>query len=549
MRQVTKASVFIRLWQGAALWLTALALGGTALFSLARNWTLDPAQTGDYPILTGDSIGLNLLCGVGMGLLLLMPKLLAGLSRKARKKPLFSKWTAKHIRVLFPALIFAAGCLLGFFLRTAPRYDAATVQQAAARLLQGDFDFFRQPDGYFAAHPYQIGYLLYSCGVQALLGVFTSNPDGVNFAFTVLNSLWLGLASAALLRIVSHAAPGRAAVAQAGWMLLLCLPPLLSCTYQYGNLPGLCCMVWAAVLGEESLGDRTPPGRRPAASAGMLLLISLGVVLKPNVLIAALALALVFVGAGLRRGMTARTRAMCFGRGAAAVLMPLLLRKVIYGAFGSWVGFSFGDGLPMTAYFAMGLQEDSRSPGWFNGYVETLWSALGQNPSAMKEAAARELWQQVSALATHPLHGIKFFLTKLTSQWGEFTFESQWIHRSALNFGDQPKALQNLLAGPGAELPARLMKGYGLALYAGYALGALRAFWRKEPLSPARLALLLTLAGAVAYHLLGEAKSEYAMIYLYPMIALCCTFPGRKGPVHHQQPNPPKEIRSSTGVP
>ncbi|MEG2604187.1 MAG: hypothetical protein RSB91_04590, partial [Clostridia bacterium] len=175
-------------------------------------------------------------------------------------------------------------------------------------------------------------------------------------------------------------------------------------------------------------------------------------------------------------------------------------------------------GVPMIAHVAMGLQEGPRSPGWFNQYNYDLYLANGHDGAAAQANAY--IAKRVQTFLQNPAYALSFFHTKLTVQWNETTFESLWVNRVCRYEEGRPAFVDSVLSG-GLRAPLEhYMDWYTSLLYLGLAAGlSVLVLRRRKQAFPLGLSVLVIIIfGALMYHMLSEAKSQYLFVYL-PMMA------------------------------
>ena len=209
----------------------------------------------------------------------------------------------------------------------------------------------------------------------------------------------------------------------------------------------------------------------------------------------------------------------------------MLCTKTVEKAYSAASKADLTGGIPMTAYLAMGLQESSRAPGWYNEYVDRVYKATGYDPEKTSSRAKKNLRFRMNEFAEDPAYAVCFFHEKMVSQWNETTFEAIWISKTCPYEKKARSAFGSAaLNGSLRDGLEKWMEGYTIALYALFSL-TMGAFARKllrrpkegEAPVPRPLGLGLSLCavivtGAFLYHMIFEAKSQYLFIYLFVMI-------------------------------
>ena len=391
----------------------------------------------------------------------------------------------------------------------APIYsDSYLVTYAAQRAAVGDYS---QLGGtYFRRFPFQLGYVLYSeLFFRAARLVLGKAPEGYRWlALQGVNLLWLLLAWHALVEICGLLFHRPRVQRLTMLLLFFCLQPVLSVTFLYGNIPSFACGTAAVWMFLCFLED----GRLRHALLTAAFL-SLAVLLKLNLLIFCVAVGGVWV-IELVKKRSFRSL-LCLLLTAACVLTIPRLPQLVYE---KRTGLSFGEGIPMIAWMAMGFDEGYAAPGWYReNHTVAAFTMSGEDVGATAAAAKSFLSERVLEFRRFPERALRFFWEKLRSQWNEPSYESLWINQVQLSFGEKGK-FYGFLCGSGASRTAGLMNQFQQLVFLG-ALFGIPGLWRKKRIR--RCILPVIVLGGVLYHLLFEAKSQYALPYFVLLTPLC----------------------------
>lgn len=417
------------------------------------------------------------------------------------------------------ALTLAAGSFWVVAARAIPRADANNIFVAAQRVMANNFSELRRASGYFSQHPYQVGFLSLSEILQRIFGA------GNFVALQVWNAVFLSAAYGGVLLLTWRMTEKERVVKYAALLLLLCLQPVLYCTFLYGNIASIACSLWAACLTLSAV-KRFSPWKLLGAG----LLCGLSVLYKPNGWIPTIALAGM---TGLWLISEKKWRLTPFL--AVFLLLPLLVTggvKAVYSARGK---ADLSKGVPMTAYLAMGLQESSRAPGWYNEYVDRVYKSSNYSPERASEKALRNIRMRLDTFAEDPSYAVRFFHEKMVSQWNEPTFQSIWISRVCRYGKERLPFAKAVLDGNLRKPVETYMEGYTTLLYTCFCLGlflfACGLLQRKSevnrPYGFGMGYLAVTVFGAFLYHMLFEAKAQYLFIYLLLLIPVAATAAGK----------------------
>ena len=390
----------------------------------------------------------------------------------------------------------------------APLYsDSHVVTYAAQRAALGDY--YQLEDNYFRRFPFQLGYVLYSevfFRVANLL--LRGTPDGYKvLALQEVNLLWLLLTYHALIRSTELLFGDGRVTKLMMLTMFVCFQPLLSVTFLYGNIPAFACGTFAVWMFLRFLRN----GRLPFA-----LLTALGltaaVLLKLNLLIFLVAIGAVWLVELVKR--PSLKSALCLILTVACVLTARGVPQRIYERR---TGLAFGDGIPMISWMAMGFSEGYAAPGWYReDNTVTAFERNDYDPAATADDARAVLAERSAVFTRNPAEALRFFWQKLCSQWNEPTYESLWINQVQPSYSEKGR-LYDFFCGRGARRTEAVMNQLQQLVFLGGVLG-LFGLWRGKDIR--RCLLPLIVLGGLLYHLLFEAKSQYALPYFVLLLPL-----------------------------
>lgn len=398
--------------------------------------------------------------------------------------------------------VLAFGTVWVLSAQSAPTFDSFTVTDAAARAAAGDLSGI--DSDYFRYYPFQLGYVLFSEGLIRLLGL-----SGNFLALEVLNVVFLAAAYMAILKCAALVSGNEEMVKLSAVLLAGCLPAVLFCTFLYGNIPGFAFAMLSVLA--FLLFFKKNRWYHGVLSA---VLLGISVCIKLNNLIFFVAMAIVTVVNLFR---TKRELLLRAGYLILAAAMAVGLKSLPIAVYESRAGISLGDGIPMVSWLAMGLSESPIEDGWYSeDYTVGNFNENGRDPNAAAGDSLATIRERLSTFLQDPAYAIEFFFCKTASQWNEPSYQSLWTNEVRDHYA-QPGALAEFVLGKGEYTVKGYMDLYQQFVFAGTALAAFFCFRRKE----LGISLfLLVLLGGFAYHLLFEAKSQYAMTYFVLMVPL-----------------------------
>ncbi|MBQ9416568.1 MAG: hypothetical protein IJU20_06985 [Clostridia bacterium] len=429
------------------------------------------------------------------------------------------------VRIPLPAymagmvlLVFSFGLKFLLSAQSAPTHDSWIVTRAADLASRGDFTFLNR--AYFSNFPFQLGYVLWSEGWIRLFHL----QDNY-LPLEIVNLVCLCVAECALVDWV-RTVTGKESVARSCCVLFVfCLPPVLFSTFLYGNLPGLC---FAALC--LSLLCRFARSRHPVSGLAGALCAGLAVMLKKNNLILIVAI-LLLGGVALVRDILLHAQEWKAKEKLKRILPPffclalvlslsILLPGLAQRHYEKRTGNEYGSGVPMICWIDMGLHEGRSEAGWYS-YEYTLGNYYDNNCDAEKTSAAAkgQIKERLDELWKNSDLRRDFFARKLQSMWNEPTGQSIWNVTVRDHYRDMGK-LATALCVTHADRTTRFMQCYQQLLYTLASVGVIGLLLRRKQYPLSAFSVPLFVLGGLLYHLLAEAKSQYAISYMVMLVPL-----------------------------
>ncbi len=405
-----------------------------------------------------------------------------------------------EIVLLVYVFLFGTAYVATTKLRPPVYSDSFLVTYGAQRAALGDHAILLE--NYFYRFPFQLGYVLYSeIFFRVVNIVLRGEPEGYAvLALQEMNLFWLLLQYHALIAITGVLFKDARIRKILMLLLFFCFQPLLTTPFLYGNIPAFACgtaAVWMFLLHIK----------KRCMKYGMYCaaFLTLAVTLKLNLLICCVAIGIVWIIMLLKK--PSRKSLLCLLLAAACVLtLPKLPQKL----YEYRVGVHYGKGIPMIAWMAMGFSQGHAAPGWYReDYTVAAFEHNGHDSAATAENAKRVLEDRLFVFRTDPALARDFFTEKLRSQWNEPSYGSIWINQVFPSYSEKG-LMYDLLCGSGAKRTLDVMNVYQQFVFFSLLLGLIRLTKKKDLL---RCLLPLVMLGGLLYHLLFEAKSQYALPY------------------------------------
>ena len=404
------------------------------------------------------------------------------------------------------ALWLAAAILWIWVIGMRQRADAQIVLADAYRFAHGNYDALGSD--YLQSCTYQLGLCF---PLHMLARLFSgATMEKLNVLAQCVNAA-LGVAGAGVLAALAQELLDRRAASATLLLYIASLPTLLFAQFVY-NINLMILLGAGAMLcfARYARTGRVGFGLAYAALAG------LATVAKPNAEIVLLALLI----CALLHGWANRDVKIVLFAALSFVIGEGLSKAIMWG-YAIIGGISFRENVGMLTRLAMGMQESPVAAGWYNGYVEGFFSpdvsVQQEKAQALAAIGARLGWMR-----ENPAAAMAFYREKLLTQWLDPAYDSLWMGELREKYGSYAELFDALFhSGSGTRT---LMDGYmdamQTAVYALSAVGGARLLKKKGDM--AALALPVTILGGALYHLLFEAKAQYAypyMVYMLPLAA------------------------------
>lgn len=487
--------------QNAIMLIFAAVMLALAISSLL--WTADNAAAANRMsqrvVLTRDDLTTNLvttaLALFGMGIA----------SHFLQRLGLKRSGIATSAMFAGTALLWVLGVQFG------QRADAQTVLTAAQQFAHGEYAWLS--DDYFHAYTYQLGQCLPLEGVARLLPGMDLNmvAQCINVA--------LGTATMIVFSALTQALFGGEGEGVNGLLLyVLFLPAVFFCGFVYGITP-MVLLDACAFLGFARYirTGRNKDGLLYAVSAALAL------VLKPHAAMPMLALGICGVLHVMRKG---DRRLLLFV--AVSAVLGIVLRQIVIAQYALRSGVTFREDISFLARFAMGMRESPIAPGWYNAYTEQFWAAEHSSQQSA-ELVMRDIVARLEQMRNDPAMAVTFYGKKFLTQWIEPGYDILWLGNVSEKVG-RFNGIANLLLRDdrtGHRILDIVLNVYQQTFYLLVFIGVVGVMRQIHQADV--MAIPLTVMGGMLYHLLFEAKAQYAfpyIIYMMPYAAhgltMCC---------------------------
>ncbi len=442
-----------------------------------------------------------LLMGAGLVMLCLFLSFLKKKSDKKEKevsdKEERERKELRRLKILALSATMILGAGMAWFILHAnlpPIYDQGAVYGAAGRLLSGDYSDWKQGE-YFSMLPYQNGMVLMMCPFIAVFG------ERASLAMQICNVPVLFLAYWGISKTAGRFFDRRS-VYYTYLGLLLMAPMWTQVTFVYGTIQEVCLAVWAVYL---ALVFENEGKWRYLTGSGICIMFA--ILWKSNAEIFMIAIMLMLFVQAIRKKSVKMLAgifviAVC---GLAAVKGAPFIMHLITGE-------DTTRGIPMTAWLAMGLQESSIAPGWYNEFPMNLYRHVSNDPEVIKGEVWKSFEDSFALFSEQRDYAVRFFARKLASMWADPAFQFFTTVNTRNIRGDFSYAMKDFFYNGGimntaVYLLLDIMQSvyyFGVLLY---------LIIKGRELKLERAHLLVVFLGGFLFHFIGEAKSHYVVPY------------------------------------
>lgn len=421
--------------------------------------------------------------------------------------PLLGRIKASHLFLVFSLVYLFLGSYLILNVTDTLRFDARVVYDAAVSLNNGNKSTL-EIGAYLYRYPHQLGLVTFE---RILFHLFQSTSPKILFFLNMIFVIGINfLTWKSTTLLYQNSLMDKLVIV----LSFLFLPQFFFILFAYGHILGLFFLMIAVYelllfLQKKRIQD------------GVLLILATGIAytIRNNYSIFVIAVVLILLLDLLTR-VNQRTIAVIVG----LVAVCLLSQKLLTQHYEEMAAHSLS-GVPKIAWVTMGLNDNpvyKRVPGWYDAYVETVYTENKGNTKAIAKQSLQDLKQRLKIMVQHPVYALRFFKNKFVSTWEDSLFQSVWSGpvKSEGQFVKTP-LLQSIYYGKKLFHLLYMMTHAGLIfLYFSLVVG-IGKFIKKERRLPLEILIFpLYLLGGIFFHLFWETKSQYVYSYVFMMLPI-----------------------------
>lgn len=308
--------------------------------------------------------------------------------------------------LLFLYVCFGICFVLYFNLK--PIADQREILSISEAIINNDFQAFQQ-GGYMYINPHQNGILLY---VYVFNLIFRQNTYLV---LQLLNVFFLAGCFGIIAEISKILWPFELYTNLGILSYILFIPIFFYITFIYGTLPGLFLALLAILLLLKYNNCH-----KITDGIGAVICIGIATVLKSNFMIFGIAMIVFALYQAVQKERRKEWLVFVLG----LVIISMGSGKIVNNIMEDIAGVTKSQGSPMISYVAMGLQDNSSAPGWWNGYNWNVYVDNNYDYDLAKEKSKDVIARRIEIMIEDPASGIRFFIKKIASGWNNPTFQS-----------------------------------------------------------------------------------------------------------------------------
>lgn len=406
--------------------------------------------------------------------------------------------TIKHLKTVAYVLTILFGTLMWAFIlkmRLWPIYDQGTVLESARAFLQGNYSGWAEGE-YFAMFTIQNGMVFMEMPFVLLFG------ENAYIAIQIWNVLMLIMGYLGIAKIIKLFTDEKTAYYV--YICLLCIVPMwTNCTLVYGNYSAMTFSIWAIYF--EILFEKRKKWKYILYSG---ICIFFGLSWKTNAQVFWLTILIMLLVFGLRE----KQWKISLGGLALVIFFGLLSLKGFPYLAHVITGENTSQGIPLISWFAMGMQESSVAPGWFNEFQVNLYRNVSRDPAVISAESVKSIKETLTVFVQNPGYMFRFFARKVGSMWADPAMQCFDVVNTRNLWGEFSYLTKDIFYNGGKinTILCVLLDIQQSMLYFGVVL-YLILFRKNQKLEQSHL--IVAFLGGYLYHFLSEAKSQYILIY------------------------------------
>ncbi len=435
-------------------------------------------------------------------LVLLLILVAGGIFFRPVQKSSFRKKVLLYLTLL---CYFGAGVFLAVFGRTVPAADAMTVYQIGESLAAGNLAVIHPTDSYLSYYPHQLGLSSFFAVCLYFIKWIPISIEGFHFikiiyTFCICISLYFSY------KIVDGIWKKDEITSIYLLLSLGNFPMIIYSSFVYGEVPGYCAFVIGAYFMMKSVQEDKASFRNFLIS---LLFLTLAVWLRKNMLIMIIGVVIVCIGLFLR---TNQKKWLAYG--ALYLSFSVLFPAACESMYEQMAGRELNSGVTSLSYFAMGMQEGSRGPGWYNGFNIETYKDSHMDTKLTNDISKEVIQERAEVFAQNPVYALKFYAGKYLSQWTDGTYACR--QAVLAEYGGRMPLIQEIYAGKYSPLFIEYCNQLQNLIYFGAFVWSMVMLKKVRSGDGKYLEIylgMIIVVGGLLFHMMWEANGRYILLF------------------------------------
>lgn len=387
-----------------------------------------------------------------------------------------------------------------------PKGDQAFIYGAASYFQEGNFYFFG-PGGYLGMFPYQLGLVMLLEVLFLFVGPYNYFAFEVICAFMAVGIVLIGYS---IIKRITDSL-----VAQVFYCvsMMCCIPLIFYTSWVYGDLPS----IFFSLLAYDVL-LRYEEGKKKRWLVLLVLSIIFAILVRQHSWIFVVALIL----AGGIHSLRKRDAVLAITL-ISLLLIPQIVYTGIYTVYEIRSGVEKCEGIPFVATIAMGLQENWNGNGWYSNYAKDIYGDMELDVELTAQVAKQEIRQRLEVFRNNPSYAIRFFKSKILSQWNQPLYQSIYFNTN-YEKSDKPPTVGSLAESVAEQNFSKILAMADRIQFVIF-VGVLAyfAFAVKRNSNLLHHVLAIFIIGGFLFSVIWEAKARYVFPYyviMFPVASI-----------------------------
>ena len=425
----------------------------------------------------------------------------------------------KRMLLLFVFLLYAiVTFVMIIFNKPSPAADQMTVFRIAEEFALSYYGAIHPIESYLSYCPHQIGLVAYYDGLLRIWNLFPGNVIGYHFIY-IINMVWTEILIFCFYKILYQLFNEDKIQIIYLYLMILNLPLMFYITFAYGEVPSIAVFSIGLLFFIKILKEPTKSKLKYLFYVSVsTICFAFCVVLRKNMLIIMIAVFIVLFFTALMQKKYCLLFLNLLFIGAC-----LITPSIIQTCYELRAGNYLNDGIPASAYIAMGMQDNEQGNGYYNRYNLEVYEQAGLDVQTASQTACTYISERIKYFFRNIGECFKFYFGKFQVQWCDGTYAA--LQATINTFSGRSQLFKNLYTYNGYVhiIFIFMCNVFQNLIYLGNCIFSFITFKDKDKkFEFIHFLCLIAVVGVFFFHILWEANSRYifqAEILLLPTAA------------------------------